>query len=54
MLWFSSRTRARCRDNVIIAGSTVVKVLGFDGIPFDARAIVAAMDQSEDPLPKGN
>jgi hypothetical protein len=40
-------------DNVIIAGSTVVKVLGFDGIPFDAGAIVAATDQAEDPLPKG-
>lgn len=40
-------------DNVVIAGSEVVKVWGFDDIPFDTGAIVAATDQAEDPLPKG-
>ena len=40
-------------DNVLIGGSTVVKVLGFDVIPFDAGAIVAATDQAQDPLPIG-
>ena len=40
-------------DNVMIAGPKVVKILGFDDLPFDSGDIVAATDQAEDPLPKG-
>jgi hypothetical protein len=40
-------------DDVMVAGARVVKVLGRDDVPFDASAVVAAIDRSNAPLPPG-
>jgi hypothetical protein len=43
----------RTFDNVMVAGGRVVKVLGWDEIPFEASDVVAVTDFTDAPLPPG-